>query len=103
MQIAMVYVTCPDQASAQRIARDLLARRLIACANLHPAGTIYRWEGSVLEEDEHVLILKTRDDLASTVMREVAALHPYEVPCIVAYPSMDAHGPYRDWVASETG
>lgn len=85
MDLVSVYVTCPDEASAERIARGLLDLRLIACANIIPgARSLYWWEGRVQDEREVVMFMKTRRALVHDVLREARALHPYDVPCIVA-------------------
>lgn len=102
MEHASVYVTCPDEATARRIARELLERRLVACANLFPIRSLYRWEGAIEEASEVAMFLKTTRGRVDEVAKAVAALHPYEVPCAVAFQLGGGHGPYYEWVDSET-
>ena len=53
---------------------------LVACVNMAPVRSLYRWNGEFCDDEEHLLILKTRKDLVEAVIGELKALHPYEVP-----------------------
>lgn len=99
---AMGYVTVPDRATARRIARAIIERRLAACANFWPVESIYRWRGKREEAHEFVLVFKTRRSLLKNLIAEVRRMHPYEVPCIVSYPMGPALGSFLDWIDSET-
>lgn len=102
MDLVSVYVTAPDVETAKRLARELLDRRLVACANLWPIASLYRWEGAIQEDAEVALLLKTRAALVADVERAVRAAHRYDVPCVVAWPIVGGSAPYLDWVATET-
>jgi len=99
---AMGYVTVPDRATARRIARAIIERRLAACANFWPIESIYHWRGKREEAHEFVLVFKTRRSLLKKVITEIRRMHPYEVPCIVSYPMGPALGAFADWIDSET-
>lgn len=102
MPFASVYVTCPDEATARSLARALLDRRLVACANLVPVTSLYRWEGKVEEAREVAMFLKTRRALVPDVVKAVEELHPYEVPCAVGFELGEGSGGYYAWVEAET-
>ena len=74
----------------------------MACANLLPVTSLYRWEGALEEAREVAMFLKTTRARVPEVARAVAELHPYEVPCAVAFALEGGHGPYYDWVDAET-
>jgi len=98
-----VFVTCPDSGTAESIARAVVAEGLAACANLLPGmRSIYRWQGAVEEATEVVLLLKSRRDLFDRLERRIRDLHPYDVPCIVAWPIIAGHKPYLEWLTAET-
>lgn len=99
--IALAYVTAPSAEEAKRIARHLLERRLIGCANILPMTSVYRWEGAVAEESEVALILKTRSELYVAMAEELARIHPYKVPCILRL-VVDANAGYFAWITAET-
>lgn len=98
---ASVYVTCPDEATARRIARALLERRLVACANLLPVTSLYRWEGAIEEAREVAMFLKTTRERVRDVVAAVRELHPYEVPCAVGFELGDGEPAYYAWVDRE--
>jgi periplasmic divalent cation tolerance protein len=69
---------------------------------LTEACSIYRWEDKVETSSEVVLIAKSQSDLFKQIEARVKELHPYECPCIVAWPIVAGHQPYLDWLAGET-
>ncbi len=101
-QHVMAYVTVPNQAAAEKIARTVLRRRLAACANFTPIESLYWWEGSLEHAREVLLIFKTRRALVPRLTAAVRAAHPYEVPCIVTYPMESGFPPYLAWIDRET-
>jgi periplasmic divalent cation tolerance protein len=89
----LLYITCPDAADAERIARIVVGEGLAACANILPRmRSIYRWQGEVAAADECVLILKTISHDRCTA--RVASVHVYQVPCILAIPVAGGHEPF---------
>lgn len=95
----IVLSTCPDAASAQRIAAALVDEALAACVNIVPGvRSVYRWKGRVEQAEELLLIIKgVRDDYAAIEAR-LRALHPYELPEIVAVPIASGLGAYLSWL-----
>lgn len=101
-RFCMVYVTVPSEDHARTIVKALLDKRLIACANVIPMRSFYNWEGQEREDDELVLIMKTRSELYERIEAEVRGLHPYKVPCILLYEVGRGFAPYMDWIDEET-
>ncbi|MCU0247809.1 MAG: divalent-cation tolerance protein CutA [Bryobacter sp.] len=100
----VVLSTAPSQAEATRLARHLLTRRVAACVNILPgARSVYRWKGAVEEAEEHVLVIKSRRDLFDSLQRELASLHTYEVPEVVALPIIAGSESYLSWLDGELG
>jgi periplasmic divalent cation tolerance protein len=98
-----ILITCPDRQTAETIARMCVDERLAACANIGGAITsVYRWKGAIEEADEIPLFLKTRAGLFKKVCARVKALHPYDVPCIVATDLAQVEADYAAWLADET-
>ncbi len=102
-EVRVVFVTAPDGATGGRIARSLVSERLAACVNLVPGvRSIYRWEGAVEEDDEVLLVIKTCGDRVEPLRERVLALHPYDVPEVLALPSAGGSEPYLEWVRKES-
>jgi periplasmic divalent cation tolerance protein len=101
--LRVVLMTAPDAACAERIARALVGERLAACVNLVPGmRSIYRWEGAVQEEAEVLLVAKTRADRVVELEARVRALHPYDVPEVIALPVDAGSAAYLRWVREES-
>ena len=90
----------PDRSAA--LARSLLEKRLVACINILPVRSLYRWKGECCNDEEHLLVMKTRRDLVDAAIPAIRAEHPYEVPEIIVLPVTAGHLPYLDWVYGET-
>ncbi|MCC6213563.1 MAG: divalent-cation tolerance protein CutA [Polyangiaceae bacterium] len=104
MALRIVYVTHESEEQALALGRQLVEERLAACVNVLPGmRSCYRWEGAIEEGREAVLLVKTREDLADAVVRRVAELHGYSVPCALVLPIEGGHAPYLEWLARETG
>ena len=107
MRALAVFTTVATEADAQRLARTLVERRLVACAQISRIESFYRWDGAIQNEREYRLLLKTteaRREALTTALRE---LHPYELPAIHAIPLEHVEPRYAEWieanVASDDG
>ncbi|MBD3284720.1 divalent cation tolerance protein CutA, partial [candidate division WOR-3 bacterium] len=79
-----VHTSFTDLDQAKKVSRQLIAERLAACVNLIPAFSLYRWEGGIAAEDEVIAVLKTTEGKYPALAEKIKALHPYEIPMIVA-------------------
>ncbi|GAB3729748.1 divalent-cation tolerance protein CutA [Luteimonas pelagia] len=103
MSVLACFCTCPDTASADAIARALVEERLAACVNQLPGlRSVYRWEGRVECDDEVLLVAKTTSDRLEALTARVQALHPYELPEVIAVEVAGGLAAYLDWVAEQT-
>lgn len=99
-----VLMTAPDAETGESIGRRLVEERLAACANVISGVTsVYWWEGAVQRDSEALVIMKTRASVVEALAERVVALHPYEVPEVLALPVLGGFEPYIDWVRRETG
>ena len=99
----IVLCSCPDEASAQRISLALVSERLAACVNrLSNVRSVYRWEGALQDEPEVLLIVKTTSARYQALEMRLKALHPYEVPEIIALPLSGGAPAYLAWLTAET-
>jgi periplasmic divalent cation tolerance protein len=99
MSVVSVYAVFADAEEAERIGRLVIDERLAACINiLSPIRSIYRWTGGVETADEVAAIFKTSDANVDALVARIAALHSYDVPCIVSWPIEKVLGSYAAWV-----
>ncbi len=103
-QHLIVLSTAPDQAVAQHIAGALVDERLAACVNILPQVTsVYSWQGKREFDAEVLLIIKTRQGVYQKLQQRLVALHPYELPEIVAVPLVGGLAGYLGWIDQMTG
>ena len=102
-KVLEVHVTAPDQERAEQIARTLVGERLAACVTILPqVRSIYRWEGEIHADAEVLCLIKTRADGFAALAERVKALHPYQLPEILAFEVTEGSPAYLEWLAAET-
>lgn len=102
--VVIVYTTWPDAGKAEAAGAEAVAERLAACVNIFaPIRSIYRWQGAVESAAEVPMTLKTTDAAAPALVAFLSERHPYETPCILAWPTAPglSHAGYLDWVQDE--
>lgn len=102
MSVALIYITAPEFAEAERLARELVEKRLVACANIVPRiVSTYWWDNRVCEDEETLIIAKTPRELVETVIQAVKKSHSYEVPAILAIDAVDGNVDFINWLHGE--
>jgi periplasmic divalent cation tolerance protein len=66
-----------------------------------PITSIYRWKGNIETAEEWQCVIKSRKDLYEEIETAIKAIHPYEVPEIIAVPIVAGSGDYLEWLRSE--
>ncbi len=101
--VKVVFVTVPDQPTGLELARTLVRERLAACVNILPGvRSIYSWEGSIEDDSELLLIIKTGAGSLEKLTQRVIELHPYDEPEVLSLPVDGGSRGYLDWVINET-
>ena len=101
--VSIIYSTTGSIEEARKIAKILVEEKRVACVNIIPKiESIYRWQGSIEEDDECVLLAKTTDKNVDNVIQRIKELHSYDVPDIVAIPIAHGFKEYLDWVEEAT-
>ena len=103
MDSLLVLTNLPDRPAAEALANALIEARLAACVNiLAPCRSIYRWQGVVDTADEVPLLIKTTETRYTALEAAIRALHPYELPELIAIPITHGLPGYLTWLAAET-
>ncbi len=98
-EIILVFTTCPDAASAGRIAERLVTDRLAACVNMIPGvRSVFEWEGKTEHSEEIVLLIKTTALRYKDVETAIQESHPYELPEVLSVPVERGSPPYLRWI-----
>ena len=95
----VVLCAAPRDFDAEGLASRLVRDQLAACVQIGaPVTSVYQWEGTIERSDEQLLWIKTRRHLFSRVESAIKAVHPYEVPEIIALDVLQGHAPYLAWI-----
>ena len=97
--IYSIHTTCSSEKEAENIAKTLLDKNLIACANMFPVRSLYNWKGKLSDEQEFYLVMKTSKK--SEVIQKIKELHSYDLPCIISH-QVEANQDYATWVEETT-
>lgn len=98
--VVLILTTIGADTDAAALGRTLVDERLAACVNVLPAMiSIYRWKGTVEEDREQQLVIKTTADRVTAVETRLRELHPYELPEFLVISAVGGSAAYRTWVA----
>lgn len=99
----LALCTCPDAATAQRLAATLVDRRLAACVNVLPGvQSTYRWQDEVQTDAEVMLYIKTVPARWEALQACLVSEHPYELPELIGIPLTTGLPGYLDWISDAT-
>lgn len=103
-EVLLALATFPEMETAKRIADILVRERLAACVNLFPAvESVYCWKDEVATSAEVAAWIKTTPGCYGALEARYRALHPYEVPALVAISVKAGLLEYCKWVAKSCG
>ncbi len=95
---SIVYITAGSMDEAKNIGRTLLEERFVACVNIFPITSIFRWKDKIDEAEEFGMLVKTKTDKVRDIEMRVKQLHSYEVPCIVSFKMDKGSADYLNWI-----
>ncbi len=99
--LKMVFSTASNYENAMMIVRNIIYDRLAFCCNVIPNSTsIYVWDGKVVEDTEHMLIIKTDAAKLDELKKRIVELHDYQIPEIVVLDIVDSTFAYSNWAKS---
>ena len=96
-----IFVTIHKKPDAVKIGKYLLKQRLIACYNLFAVESAYWWKGKIEDDNETLMILKTKPANFSKIETFIKKQSGYQVPEVVAIKADKVNMPYLDWINKE--
>ena len=103
MNAAIVLCTVPNKNDAKKISNALVQENLAACVStVDKINSIFSWDNELCNENELLLVIKTRLELFDKIEAVIKALHPYNVPEIIALPVIKGSKDYLEWLEHET-
>ena len=97
-QYSMIISTYPDKDSAKAIAKMLIEARLAACVQMFPIESMYSWKDKICDENEIMLIIKSKTELFDKIFAAIKEYHTYEIPEIIQVPITNGLSEYLNWI-----
>ena len=102
-KLCWVYITACSIEEARDIGQKLVEKNLAACVNLlGNMISIYKWGDKLEEDQEVVMIAKTRNTLMPELIETVNCHHSYDCPCILELPIQGGNQEFLSWIETET-
>ncbi len=99
----IVFITTADKKQAGEIASALVGKGLAACVNIIPKiDSIFTWKNKLEQEQECLLLVKSKKSLMPKLIKLVKSLHSYSVPEIIAIPIIAGNKDYLTWLDEST-
>lgn len=98
----IVMTTFASESDAMAVITAALENKLVACAQEMNIHSHYTWQGKVCHEPEIMVMFKTTWDLYGELESKIKALHPYDVPEIIAFDIKMGLESYLTWIDTVT-
>lgn len=96
---SVILTTAGSSEEAESLASGLVERKLVACAQLLPIGSIYTWEGKIEKDSEVLLLLKARGDLYEQIESHILEHHAYDTPEVLQLEVKRGNSEYLTWIS----
>ncbi len=97
-EFIVILTTTDDQKTARSLARVLVETKTAACVTISENVTsVYRWQGKIQEDSEHLLIIKTEAGKFSAAEKIIKNLHNYDLPEVLAFKVTEGSASYLEW------
>ena len=97
--IKFFYITASNKKEAEQIAKKLLNKKLIACANvISNVNSYFVWKNKVQNSKEIIICGKTTSKNQTKIIKAVKSIHSYSVPCIIFFDIKKGNKDFLKWI-----
>jgi periplasmic divalent cation tolerance protein len=97
----LILTTTNSKENANKLGKELVKNKLAACVNIiEKVTSIYEWKNELVEDNEFLLIIKSKKDLFKKVEKKIKSIHSYETPEIISFDISDGSKEYLEWINS---
>ena len=96
-KVLLLITTVPNQLLAEKIAKELIERRLAACVSIKEIKSIYKWKGNIEENKELEITVKSLPEHLNELSVVLKEKISYEVPELI-YKIFDSEISYFQWI-----
>ncbi len=103
MSYMLFFSTVPNLELGKKIANALVEQKIAACVNIVPnVISIYEWKEKIEEDNELILIIKSKSEHAKELIEKIKEIHSYEVPECIGIEIKEGSKHYLDWIEKIT-
>lgn len=101
-KFSIIMTTTNSNENLNQIIKALLDARLAACLQYYPIKSAYVWEDEIQQDDETLLLIKTKSSHFPDIEKIIQQVHSYEEPELIMLPIEEGSRGYLDWVNNVT-
>jgi len=99
MSYYVFLVTVPNLEEGKKIGRALVEEKLAACANIvKDIFSIYEWKDKIMEENEHLMLIKTTEENSDKIIQKINEIHSYDTPECIGFKIDKGSEKYLNWI-----
>ena len=102
MKYIEIKTTFDNKDEAIKMAKLLLGKNLISCAQIGEIQSLYHWKNKIENEKEYILTMKSKETLYDEIEKTIKANHSYEVAEIIALSILKGSKEYLSWIDETT-
>ncbi|HSA06504.1 MAG TPA: divalent-cation tolerance protein CutA [Candidatus Gastranaerophilales bacterium] len=103
MNFCIIYTLTNNEDEAKKIAHTLVKEKLAACCNIvRNVMSVYEWKEQICEDNEHLILIKTKKELFEEVKNCILKNHSCELPAIIMLPIETGSQKFLDWIGENT-
>ncbi len=101
MSYYVFFVTVPNIEEGKKIGNFLVKNKIAACVNIiQNIFSIYQWKEKIIEDNEHLLMIKTTIAKSELLIQKINEIHSYEVPECIGFKIEKGSEKYLKWLGS---
>jgi len=101
MKPSLLFLTCANDKEAEKIARTLLAKKLVICTKRFPVSSSYLWKGKTNSANEVMLVMESIEKNFPKIEKEVAKIHSYKTFVLLSSPVTKTTQKVKTWIKQE--
>lgn len=101
MKACVLLLTCANEKEAKLVSETLLSKKLVVCIKSFPVSSSFLWQGKINSSDEIMLVMDSVEEKFGRVEEEVAKIHSYDTPTLVALPVTQTTQKVKEWIEKE--
>ncbi|MFA5084374.1 MAG: divalent-cation tolerance protein CutA [Candidatus Paceibacterota bacterium] len=93
-----IYSTFPNKEEAEKMAEELIKKKLAACVNILASDSVYAGKDKIEKSKEAVAIIKTRKINFKKAEKFISKNHSYKIPCVIGISARKVNKKYFHWL-----